>query len=1260
MMRIIVMMVGLFVALAAKADEYRVTANVLNVRALPLTDASVVGQVRRGDMLETTAGSIVSGPDWIGIRLPSGESGFVSSRFVERVRIDRFNADFLQVLPETPADFIAGLVENGHMYGLRDQQRFAISSSGRYLVSFDRAAFELEIFDTQLGRMTRRIATQDFALTDNFLVYVPRDGMTSFPHLEYIDLSVSDTVRRLDPQVLGLDEFRGLAAIPFSDRVITQVKEGSRYRVVALDLRRQQVDRVFVEDARDASGSAGIEFFSIDPQTILGVRTPLNHGSDSGVVYAIEHGSGRVTVTDVGPLTITQLLDAAFFPDEGLVVIQGPSSDGAFGQRANAVDYRNGTARWTHFASEAHGYLKVDPSGSLVSYTGFGRDRVVVYHDPLTGQEVERVQQSPEYDQVKMVWTSASNDGAATLTLEAGVRIGRLQTPITTTIDRAGERRVDVLPAAVRNMFDLGPDGRTLRLLVTEGDAQALYEWPLAAPEPSVAQSVDPGLRWVSTPSQRDTYGVVFNTEPGPRSRIGWSVTDSNGLLAPIEDGTAYDCDSMTGLGRIARAGTLASDSGRFSQPSSLVCLLSWDATRGLLQDRVSPSGVIPQEEISRFPGCDLRALSCLDYLFGQHPRKFRLDASGDRFWTIYSTPADTRAEQETVAEVITYAADGTASRGEAFGFREVYSFFDTQSDDWLVRPPLADAVASDDGVIRMFVTGLRRGEDDASTWLFEIGLEGELIAAPRRVPDLDTGERVRGRAYANAERFVFFAEDRLTILSQDLEIIASRPHQSLGYGPGFDLDRAQIGRDHFVVSLSSNIYEVYRLSDAERAATFVVDAHGNALAMTDGGYFAQNGRAAAEMLILRNRDTGEALPISSVFDTLYRPDLVREALIGDPDNRVGNAERTLSLESVMLSGGAPVVETVEAEPDVVSDAVTARMVAQLGSGGIGSVIWRVNGVVVGVDESLSAPFENDSGTRVEAIRLLPLEPGENTITAQVTNHTGTILSDLGSVQVTRAAGGDVTEPRLFVMAVGVNDYVEERLRLNYAVNDARAVTDMLSRSGGDFDDVRITTVFDRDVSREALDAAFGAIAADIRPSDTFVFFLAGHGVTHDGRYYFLPPDIDVTGDPGAALAQQGISQTDWRRYFSRIPALRSVILFDSCESGSAIRMNAVNEFEQEAGISRLAEASGRAIITAAAETQYALEGHNGHGAFTYTVLQAFEQGDLNSDDRLDLAELASFVELGLPSLTERVWQYRQEPSIHIFGSVFDIGDIGS
>lgn len=1260
MLRIMALIMAIVIGSGAVlADEYRVTANVLNVRALPFTDAQIVGQVSRGDVLDTTAGSIVSGPDWIGVRLESGETGFVSSRFVERVRIDRFNADFLQVLPETPTDFIAGLVRIDDVYGLRYAERFGVSGSGRFLIAYD-GARALAIFDTELARVTRRIDVNAFALTDNYLVYVPQDGFTTMPHLEYIDLRVSDTVRRIDPQEFGLRSFVGLAAIPNSDQVVTQVLGDGYARIVSFDLRRQQIDQVFVPDAADGQTVRTTRFFAVDDQTILGYRSPSDDGPLGGLVFAIDHGSGAATHIELGPEAPSNLNNVAFFPEEAVVLLQGPPADRSPGTFSVAIDYNAGSRLWDYMAEGWHNTFTQAEDGRLVSYENVNSaDQIERSHDIRSGTVAAQEAMPADYSQNDVAWTYMSNNTTARMTITAGIRIGALQTPITLRIEAPGtEPRDLILPGAVRNMGDLGPDGRTLRLLVTEGDTQAFYEWDLDAPEPRLAQAVDRDLRWVSAPSERDTRGVIFNTDPGPRTAIATTVSETDGLADITAEGTPVDCTPGLSLGRINRRGAIGSDAGLFAMPN--VCLLAWDVSRGVLQSRLPPDGAVPLDAQSRNPGCDLRNLSCLDYPATAALSAQRLDEDGARFWAFWSTTASTRAEQSTHASIVTYSRiNGEARADTPIAFAEVVSFFVSQSDHWLAQAPRALPVASRDGNLRMFVHGMRPGADEATTWLFTLDRNGTSIADPRPLPDLGAEFGAVLAAYRNDGHYVISSDRNLAFLNDDLELIAVRPFSATASGTTWRPGAQLIGAAHFVNALSANIYEIYRLKDGSRAATFVVDAEGNALALTDGGYFAQNGRAAADLLILRNRDTGEALPISSVFDTLYRPDLVQEALIGDPDNRVGTAERDLSLESVMLGGGAPIVEALEVEPDVVADAVNARMVAQLGSGGIGNVIWSVNGVVVGVDETRAAPFDSNSGQRVEATRLLPLEPGENTVAVRVANHAGTITSDVYSAVVTRAEGGAVDAPTLYVMAIGVDDYEEERLRLNYSVNDARAVADTLSQRGLDFDDVRVTTLFDREVSAEALDDAFSQIADEIRPTDTFVFFLAGHGVTFQGRYYFLPPNISVSENPADSLARYGISQTDWRRFFSRISALRSVILFDSCESGSAIRMNAVNELEQGAGISRLAAASGRAIITAAAETQYALEGHNGHGAFTYTLLEAFSEGDTDADTRLDLRELADYVGQELPDLTQRIWQYRQEPQVHIFGTSFALARTG-
>ncbi|HEY0371089.1 MAG TPA: TonB family protein [Thermoanaerobaculia bacterium] len=56
----------------------RVTASALNVRTEAATDASVVTQVRKGQTLDV----LREDENWVKVRLASGETGWVASRFV--------------------------------------------------------------------------------------------------------------------------------------------------------------------------------------------------------------------------------------------------------------------------------------------------------------------------------------------------------------------------------------------------------------------------------------------------------------------------------------------------------------------------------------------------------------------------------------------------------------------------------------------------------------------------------------------------------------------------------------------------------------------------------------------------------------------------------------------------------------------------------------------------------------------------------------------------------------------------------------------------------------------------------------------------------------------------------------------------------------------------------------------------------------------------------------------------------------------------
>ena len=71
-----------------------------------------------------------------------------------------------------------------------------------------------------------------------------------------------------------------------------------------------------------------------------------------------------------------------------------------------------------------------------------------------------------------------------------------------------------------------------------------------------------------------------------------------------------------------------------------------------------------------------------------------------------------------------------------------------------------------------------------------------------------------------------------------------------------------------------------------------------------------------------------------------------------------------------------------------------------------------------------------------------------------------------------------------------------------------------------------------------------------------------------------------------------------------------------------------------EAAIGRLHETTGRPVLTAAATGKPALEGYNGHGVFTWALLDALKNGDSNGNGTIELSELAAHVQAKVPTLS--------------------------
>jgi WD40 repeat protein len=463
------------------------------------------------------------------------------------------------------------------------------------------------------------------------------------------------------------------------------------------------------------------------------------------------------------------------------------------------------------------------------------------------------------------------------------------------------------------------------------------------------------------------------------------------------------------------------------------------------------------------------------------------------------------------------------------------------------------------------------------------------------------------------------------------------------------------------IVGGSDSEVKVWDFPSAEQLVSLVCSPGGEWATITPEGFFDASPRGAELLYVVQGFQTER---IDRAYNVLYRPDLVREKLAGDPNGKVKAASAQLNLDKVVASGSAPKVSIASPEAAVSSPTDEAEVEALITDqgGGIGRIEWRVNGVTLGVEtrgiRPLAGSAENGPATTTTQSlkRKLALERGENRVEIVAYNGKNLVASEAAVVTIQWDGEKTAAPPRLYVLSVGVNDYYDSRLHLTYAVPDAIALAEGFGKAGaGLYAGVEVKTVLDSDVTPDNLDRVFAELGGRIQPRDVFVFFLAGHGKTKNGRYYFLPRDFRYEDE--SSVERAGMDQDRFQAWFARIPARKSILLYDTCESGSLTGNNSRgSDIDERLGaLNRMARATGRTFLTATTDDSPALEGYRGHGVFTYVLLDAFARADVNNNGMIEVSELADYVDRRVPDLSFEVFKLRQIPQRSIVGNNFPL-----
>src|SRR5208337_4861597 len=276
----------------------------------------------------------------------------------------------------------------------------------------------------------------------------------------------------------------------------------------------------------------------------------------------------------------------------------------------------------------------------------------------------------------------------------------------------------------------------------------------------------------------------------------------------------------------------------------------------------------------------------------------------------------------------------------------------------------------------------------------------------------------------------------------------------------------------------------------------------------------------------------------------------------------------------------------------------------------------------------------------VRATWTVEVPPGSQRLTVQASSAVSKGVSE--PIDVVVGTQDAANRPgTLFVLAIGINDYPDRRLKLDCAAPDARSLHQaFLANSRRLFERVEAKLLLDGQATRANILDGMRWLAAEAKPRDVAVVFYAGHGDCKiEGEFYLVPVDANLRN-----LSKTGISGETLKRGLAELPSTTMLVL-DACYAGSfdgkKRKTRALPE-RSDSLVRDLTYDAGLVVMCGASKEQEAAE-ENGKGFFTQALVEGLSgKADLDKDGVVEVDELDVYVRRRVRTLSAG----DQEPTI--------------
>ncbi len=425
-------------------------------------------------------------------------------------------------------------------------------------------------------------------------------------------------------------------------------------------------------------------------------------------------------------------------------------------------------------------------------------------------------------------------------------------------------------------------------------------------------------------------------------------------------------------------------------------------------------------------------------------------------------------------------------------------------------------------------------------------------------------------------------------------------------------------------------------------------------VAVTPDGRF--DGTDAGMKLLYYVKDL-EVIPLESFYERFYTPGLAARVMSGSAEV---NVKQYAMGNDIKLPPSVRIVSPT-ASDKFKTDQVEVVVEATDQGGGVDEIRLYQNGKLVS-EEQRGFRQVQQAGEKVTKKYSILLVSGSNELKATAFNRDRTEAVPYAmSIELEKA----ISSSNLYLVAIGVNKYKNEKYNLTYSVSDAEGFAQSVAaKSKGIFSSIKTVMLKDEQCTKAGILSQLAELSKMVKPEDVLIFYYAGHGVMSEGsesnpsEFYFVPHDVTKMYGSDEMLNQKGISASELRRALVSIKAQKQLIVMDACQSGGATELLAMRGAAEEKALMQLARSAGIAVLASTGTEQFATEVKQlGHGVFTYSLLDGLNgKADGGAKDgKITIKELAAFLEDNVPELTKQYRGSAQYPNTSIRGMDFPI-----